>query len=76
MQIEDHISVGDILILIGFVGTILGNYFMLKALVREVNYKVEELRRGRGLILEHWPPSVQRCFGYMNGGSHYIVDGK
>lgn len=26
--------------------------------------KVEDLRRGRGLILEHWPPMVRRCFGF------------
>ena len=31
--------------------------------------KIEDLRRGRGLILEHWPPMVRRCFGYSSEGA-------
>jgi hypothetical protein len=41
-----------------------GNYFGTVARVKEVDWKIEELRRGRGLILRDWPPMVKRCFGY------------
>ena len=67
MSIDPQVSLGDIIVVVGFVVGGLANYFMLSSKVREVLYKVEELRRGRGLILEHWPYAVQRCFGYRNG---------
>lgn len=68
-MLRTEISIGDLAVIVGLVGTALGNYFTTRNMTERTDYKVEELRRGRGLILEHWPPAVQRCFGYFNGNS-------
>jgi hypothetical protein len=67
MNIEPTISVGDLCIFVGMCGAAVGNYFGTVNKVKEVKWMVEELRRGRGLILRDWPPMVKRCFGYRNG---------
>jgi hypothetical protein len=67
VTIDSHISIGDLVVIIGILGSIAANYFGVLNKIRATDWKVEELRRGRGLILEHWPHAVRRCFGYDNG---------
>lgn len=47
-------------------------FFQFKQVRRidTIEYQVEELRKGRGLIMEHFPPMVRRCFGYGANGHH------
>ena len=63
-MLSTSISIGDIAIMVGLVGTAAANYFGVVNKIKAVDYKLEELRRGRGLILEHWPHAVRRCFGF------------
>lgn len=67
MDLKTEISVGDVAVVVGLAVTAAANYFGLQGKIKSVDYKVEELRRGRGLILEHFPPMVKRCFGYIDG---------
>lgn len=69
MTVEPTVSLGDIAVIAGLVLAGVGNYFATVGVAKSVDYKVEELRRGRGLILRDWPVKVQRCFGYINGKS-------
>ena len=74
MIIDQTISVGDIFVIGGLIVGGAANYFGTVGKVKSVDYKVEELRRGRGLILKDWPYPVQRCFNYINGngsGRHH-----
>lgn len=64
MDISPTISVGDIAVVVGMAVAATGNYFAIANKIKATDWKVEELRRGRGLILDHWPPMVRRCFGY------------
>lgn len=52
------------------------NYIAVVRRVDRIGYRqdatekaVENMQRGRGLILEHWPPMVRRCFGYGANGN-------
>ena len=67
MDIQPTVSLGDLVIACGMAAAAAANYFAVVNKQKATDWKVEELRRGRGLILEHWPPSVRRCFGYSNG---------
>lgn len=65
------ISLGDVVLLMSVLGSIAYNYFAVvrRVDILEVHHQnlendFEDLRRGRGLILEHWPPMVRKCFGY------------
>lgn len=83
MTISPTISLGDIALILGLAGTMIWNYVMiirrqdglnarhtlLSQRVTNLDGKVEELRRGRGLILEHWPATVRRCFGFDANGA-------
>lgn len=83
MTISPTISLGDIALIVGLLGTMVWNYFaiirrqdrlnarhdLLSNRVTNLDGKVEELRRGRGLILEHWPATVRRCFGFDANGT-------
>jgi hypothetical protein len=59
-MIQYTISLGDIVVVTVAVFSIGVNY----ARISTIEYKFEELRRGRGLILDHFPPMVRRCFGF------------
>ena len=71
-MISGTITWGDIAVIVGLLIGGTANFYAVKGMVSATDYKVEELRRGRGLILEHFPPMVRRCFGY--GSSHYRSD--
>lgn len=66
---QTTVSAGDLIVALVSLCSALAVFFTMKSQVIATDYKVEELRRGRGLILEHWPQSVKRCFGYINGGN-------
>jgi hypothetical protein len=59
-MIQYTVSLGDMVVVVVAIFSIGVNY----AHINQIDYKVEELRRGRGIILEHFPPMVRRCFGY------------
>jgi hypothetical protein len=59
-MIQYTVSVGDMVVVVVAIFSMGVNY----ARINTIEYKVEELRRGRGIILEHFPPMVRRCFGY------------
>lgn len=70
-MLQTTVSFGDLLVLAGFGVHVMYNYFGVVRRVDRVvlrheglEQKFEELRRGRGLILESFPPMVRRCFGY------------
>ena len=63
-MLDPTISVGDVVAIVGMTAAAVGNYFAIASKIKATDWKVEELRRGRGLILDHWPPMVRRCFGY------------
>jgi hypothetical protein len=64
-----QISLGDIVLFAGFCIGGASSYFGTLNKIKATDYKIEELRRGRGLILEHWPHTVQRCFGWRGNGN-------
>jgi hypothetical protein len=64
---QTTVSVGDLIVAAVSLCSALGVFYAVKYQVIACDYKVEELRRGRGLILEHWPHTVQRCFGFVRG---------
>lgn len=66
-MISPVISIGDIVVGLGFFIGMLANYFAMKNAISVLDFKVEELRRGRGLIMREWPALVQRCMGFRNG---------
>lgn len=66
---QTTVSLGDLIVALVSLCTLVGLYYTQRADIRQTDYKVEELRRGRGLILEHWPHMVQRCFGWRGGGN-------
>jgi hypothetical protein len=48
------------------------NYITTVQRQKATDWKVEELRRGRGLILRDWPQRVQQCFGYIAGNGRHV----
>jgi hypothetical protein len=64
MNVQFTISLGDVILGVCMFVSVIANYFAVKYAIRDLDYRVEELRRGRGLILEHWPAPVRRCFGF------------
>lgn len=69
MQVSTTVSLGDLIVALISLCTLVGLYYAQRFSIAQTDYKVEELRRGRGLILEHWPHMVQRCFGWRGSGS-------
>lgn len=71
------VSVGEIAVILGLIGTVLANYFgvirridLLAERHKNLDKQVDDIRHGRGLILgptSDWPNAVRRCFGYVNG---------
>lgn len=70
MNISTQVSWGDIFVGLGLLAAMAQNYFGTQAAIKELRRDYEEVRRGRGLILEHFPHAVQRCFGFINGGTN------
>lgn len=68
-MLQPTVSMGDLVVAVVAVCSFAANYFVTQQRVTALEYKVEELRRGRGIILEHFPPMVRRCFGFMNSNT-------
>lgn len=74
VEFSQNINLGEILLGAGLVGSAVWNYFTtirrIDALEQRQDgsdSKIEDLRRGRGLILgqdSDWPDAVRRCFGF------------
>lgn len=64
------ISLGDVLVVGGMLAHLVFFQFKQVRRIDTIEYQVEELRKGRGLIMEHFPPMVRRCFGYGANGHH------
>lgn len=65
--ISPQITVGDLAVICGMLLTAAAHYWAVFFKLKNVDTKVEELRRGRGLILgdgSDWPDAVRRCFGF------------
>ena len=72
--IDTDLSIGDLAIVGSVLFTGTANYIAIMYKVKATDWKVEELRRGRGLILKDWPPRVQACFGWINGNGKHSGD--
>lgn len=80
IEFSNHVSIGDVCVIAGVVGSVAWNYFGLHRKIDHLDNRqsttektLEELRRGRGLILgetSDWPNAVRRCFGFGRNGSH------
>lgn len=77
MNFSTQISLGDLIMIGGLVIGVVANYF---GIVRRIDgldgrqsaaeTQIDDLRRGRGLILgetSDWPDTVRRCFGFHSG---------
>lgn len=76
-----NITLGDVIALLGLAGTVAYNYFaiwrridrvsnrveLVDTRIKTTDEKFEDLRRGRGLIMESWPQAMQRVMGFRNG---------
>lgn len=76
MWFSAQITLGDAVMVATLFASIAYNYIAVVRRVDRIGYRqdatekaVEDMRRGRGLILEHWPPMVRRCFGYGANGT-------
>lgn len=74
ITINSNVSVGDIIAILLLVATIAYNYFAIIRRMDRMSDRLkyteqhfEDLRRGRGLILESWPQAMQRLMGFRNG---------
>lgn len=74
ITLTTNISVGDIAAIMMLAGTIAYNYYAIVRRMDRMSEKIKhnedaynDLRRGRGLILENWPQAMQRLMGFRNG---------
>jgi hypothetical protein len=69
-MISYSVSLGDLIVAGVAVGSVIYNYAVVQKRVDSISYNYEELRRGRGIIIEggDWPDTVRRCFGYGRRG--------
>ena len=68
LEFSNHVTLGDVVVILGIVAAVFANYFGMRARINELAKTVDELRRGRGLILgpnSDWPDAVRRCFGFV-----------
>lgn len=69
MTLSDQVSFGDLIVAGGLVGSVIYNYSIVSTTLRALRTQVEDLRRGRGLIMgenSDWPLAVRRCFGMVD----------
>lgn len=77
MNFSTQITLGDVIAIAVIAAGVVTNYY---GIVRRLDgldsrqtsteKNIEDLRRGRGLILGEagdWPLAVRRCFGFING---------
>ncbi len=79
IHFSQQISVGDIFIAGGIIASVVWNYFSIHRRLDRLDdrqttteTRIDDLRRGRGLILgeqSDWPDAVRRCFGFGANGS-------
>ena len=70
MEFHPTLTIDSIVVVVGFAGTLAGQWFFLRADVKALRHDIENLRRGRGLIMgatSDWPDAVRRCFGFGRG---------
>lgn len=74
ITINSNVSVGDIIAIFMLLCTIAYNYYaIIRRLdrmtdrLKHTEQSFEDLRRGRGLIMESWPQAMQRLMGFRNG---------
>ena len=66
MIFRSEISIGDISVIVIGLLSLAGYFFGIKYRLDALSTTVEDVRRGRGLILgpnSDWPAAVRRCFG-------------
>lgn len=78
IEFSNHVTIGDIVVAGGIAGSLIWNYFgihrkldSLDSRQATTETKIEDLRRGRGLIMgetSDWPNAVRRCFGFGPNG--------
>jgi hypothetical protein len=67
MNFTPSISLDSIVTLAGFAGAIFAQHLLMKSDIKQNKKDIDDLRRGRGLILgtnSDWPDAVRRCFGF------------
>lgn len=67
MEFHPTISYDSIIVVLGFAGTFVAQWFFLRWEVKELRRDVEDVRRGRGLVMgknSDWPDAVRKCFGF------------
>lgn len=67
MEFHPTVSYDSIIVVLGFAGTFVAQWFFLRWEVKELRRDVEDVRRGRGLVMgqnSDWPDAVRRCFGF------------
>lgn len=77
LTFSNTVTLGDILLLIGFIGSLFANYIwiirridLIASRQTATDLRVEDLRHGRGLVIQggDWPDAVKRCFGFSRHG--------
>jgi len=72
MIFRSDISIGDLAVICGMLVAAAAHYFGIKNRIDNVLNTVEELKRGRGLVMgatSDWPIAVRRCFGFIHDKS-------
>lgn len=79
VEFSYNVTIGDVCVIGGIVASVAWNYFgihrkldALESRQTSTENRVEDLRRGRGLILgetSDWPHAVRRCFGMTVNGA-------
>lgn len=67
MSFQTHVTIGDVAVLVALAGNVLYFIFGVGWRIQNTDFKVEELRRGRGLVMKDWPIGFQRVMGFING---------
>lgn len=75
ITINTTVSIGDLIAITLLLSTIAYNYYAIIRRLDRLQDQIkrnadsfEDLRRGRGLILESWPQAMQKVMGFRNGG--------
>lgn len=79
LHYDNSITLGDVVALILLCAAMIAQYIaLIRRLdshanrIKNTEDDIYELKRGRGLVLEHWPFRVRQCFGF----THDDVNGR
>lgn len=78
MPFTTNISIGDLIVVVFSLGSVIYNYANYGARIKNCETDIHDLKRGRGLIMgaqSDWPLAVRRCFGMVNH-NRYNTDQK